>query len=364
MRTKIVEKRVADLLPADYNPRWISKKAFRGLSESIKEFGVVQPIVLNERTGQVVGGHQRLKVLKDQGVDMVNVVVVDLDQTDEIALNIALNSEKIRGDWGDNIGDIIAEIEEYDQELFASTLVGDLKAKLGVYEQSLAQQEDNVLPIDAPSTVKDGDVWMLGKHKLICGVAIPPVLDRLLEGSTVDCVVTDLVGRCNLVTLVGNIPMSPVNSVYVAVSSRECVDARVLLEQSGVTFSSYLIYQFETPRASGSLLASSYDVVIYGWAGKHKFYGSASSDSVTKESDLKTRGDGFNKPVEFYCQLIINSTLRGNIVLDPCCGTGSTLIACERSHRIGFLVGEPGECDMTIARFKQVFGDNEIRKMT
>jgi len=101
---------VAELEPMPQNPRRISKRARRGLEESIRRFGLVQPIVWNRRTGHVVGGHQRLAVLKEQGVEEVDVVVLDLPESEERALNITLNNPYITGDWTDELPRILEEL--------------------------------------------------------------------------------------------------------------------------------------------------------------------------------------------------------------------------------------------------------------
>ena len=88
----IERKKLSDLKPASYNPRVISVSAKTGLSASLEKFGIVQPIVWNKRTGNIVGGHQRCKVLIESSVEETDVVVVDLSDEEEIALNIALNN--------------------------------------------------------------------------------------------------------------------------------------------------------------------------------------------------------------------------------------------------------------------------------
>lgn len=84
--------KIADLRPANYNPRAISPAALSGLQASLKRFGLVQPIVVNKRTGNVVGGHQRIKALADLGETEADMVVVDLSEIEEKALNITLNN--------------------------------------------------------------------------------------------------------------------------------------------------------------------------------------------------------------------------------------------------------------------------------
>ena len=96
-RVRLERRRVAELVPAGYNPRTISPEALAGLGESIGRFGLVQPIIVNARTGRVVGGHQRLKVLEAKGVEATDVVVIDVPEAEEKALNLALNSPRISG---------------------------------------------------------------------------------------------------------------------------------------------------------------------------------------------------------------------------------------------------------------------------
>ena len=96
----IEKKKTAELLPAEYNPRKDLKpgdEEYEKLKRSIEEFGYVEPVIWNKKTGRVVGGHQRLKVLIDLGITEVDCVVVEMDEAKEKALNIALN--KISGDW-------------------------------------------------------------------------------------------------------------------------------------------------------------------------------------------------------------------------------------------------------------------------
>ena len=112
----IEKKNTADLLPADYNPRKDLKPGdaeYEKLKRSIEQFGYVEPVIWNQTTGRVVGGHQRLKVLMDMGLTEVDCVVVAMDEEKEKALNIALN--KISGDWDkDKLALLIADLQGAD----------------------------------------------------------------------------------------------------------------------------------------------------------------------------------------------------------------------------------------------------------
>lgn len=117
---------VADLVPAPYNPRVPlapGSPAYRRLERSLDEFDLVQPLVWNERTGHVVGGHQRLEILKRKGVTEIDAVVVDLPLEREKALNVALNNSLLASDWdADRLVDVLAELDEIPE--FDATLTG------------------------------------------------------------------------------------------------------------------------------------------------------------------------------------------------------------------------------------------------
>ncbi len=109
---KIIKKKLSDLIPAEYNPRKISDIARRGLKKSIEMFGLTVPLVYNARNNTIISGHQRAIVLKEMYGDIeVDVVEVDLDDEKEKALNIAMNSQEISGDFTSDLSSMIAEFE-------------------------------------------------------------------------------------------------------------------------------------------------------------------------------------------------------------------------------------------------------------
>lgn len=123
---KVVRMKLSDLKPAAYNPRKMSVEALQGLEASISKFGMMVPIVWNKRTGNVVGGHQRLKILLEKGEAETDVVVVDLTDHDEVALNIALNSKTIRGDFTSDIIPILERVEVQLGSAFNQLNLNDL----------------------------------------------------------------------------------------------------------------------------------------------------------------------------------------------------------------------------------------------
>lgn len=199
---RIEKRNIEELIPANYNPRkdlQPNDTEYIKIKRSIETFGYVDPIIVNERTGVIVGGHQRLKVLKDLGYDEVDVSVVDLSEENEKALNVALN--KISGDW-DNFK-LKELLEELDTGTIDVTLTGfdeeeieDLMTQFYVEEETEVK-EDNFDPDNAAEEIqepitKPGDVWLLGRHRLMCGDStnIDNVL-RLMGGKQADMIFTD-----------------------------------------------------------------------------------------------------------------------------------------------------------------------------
>jgi DNA modification methylase len=184
--------KVTELSPAPYNPRSITDEAMKGLSASIERFGLVQPIIWNERTKRVVGGHQRLKVLQANKVTETSVIVVDLPESEEKALNVALNSPAISGEFTDALDDLLREIKELEPELYGDLLLDQLLAE-AAFPGTEGMTDPDAIPEPPDEAVsKRGEVYRLGNHRLLCGdSAVAEDVDRLLAGSPVHLVNTD-----------------------------------------------------------------------------------------------------------------------------------------------------------------------------
>jgi hypothetical protein len=196
-RHEILRVPVSRLAPWSGNPRRISDLALAGLTAGISRFGCVEPIVWNRRTGRVVGGHRRLKVLQAQGVEETEVVAVDLPETEEKALNIALNNRHITGEWTPDARDLLRELSEsFDafKEMQCHALLEELsRTNLRQRPDTSSAEEDDAAGEhpEAPVT-KPGDLWRLGPHRLVCGDSTEPsTLALLMDGETADGMFTD-----------------------------------------------------------------------------------------------------------------------------------------------------------------------------
>ena len=169
---KIEKIKIEKLKPAEYNPRKDLKpedEEYQKIKKSITEFGYVAPVIVNSNM-TVIGGHQRLKILKELGYTDVECVIVDLDPNKEKALNIALN--KISGDWdNDKLEELLSELKQTDIDMDVTGFSFDeveniLKETLDSKEDDF-EVEETLNEIEQPVT-KLGDVWILGKHRLMC----------------------------------------------------------------------------------------------------------------------------------------------------------------------------------------------------
>jgi len=193
-----IEKlRLADLKPAEYNPRKDLKPGdpdYEKLKRSIEQFGYVDLLIWNKTTEHIVGGHQRAKVLMDLGYEEVDCVVVEMDETQEKALNVALN--KISGDWDkDKLALVIADIQGMDFDVsftgFDPAEIDDLfrdSLKEGIHDDDFDVEGE----LQKPVFSKLGDVWTLGRHRLVCGDSTKKeTFTVLMEGKKANLCVTD-----------------------------------------------------------------------------------------------------------------------------------------------------------------------------
>ena len=205
---------IKDLNMATYNPRVDLQPGdaeFEKLKRSIEHFGYIDPIIVNKRNMVVVGGHQRLKVLKELGYTDIDVVYVDLNDTDEKALNIALN--KISGDWdAEKLEDLLRDISldtDFDIELTGFDLPevdtlfsGALKSldeATSDKKESTSLGDDNFdvekAEKDAENNrrnIKTGDIWALGQHILVCNDStVKQNVVDLINNRNIDVLLTD-----------------------------------------------------------------------------------------------------------------------------------------------------------------------------
>ena len=388
----IEKKNTADLLPADYNPRKDLKPGdaeYEKLKRSIEQFGYVEPVIWNQTTGHVVGGHQRLKVLMDMGMTEVDCVVVAMDEEKEKALNIALN--KISGDWDkDKLALLIADLQGAD---FDVSLTGFEPAEIDdLFKDTLKDGiKDDDFDVGAelaqPTMTKLGDIWTLGRHRLICGDSTKAETYDLLMGNTkANLVITDPPYNVNYEGSAGKIKndnmadeafynflldaytqmhsaMADDASIYVFHADTEGLNFRRAFADAGFYLSGCCIWKKQSLVLGRSPYQWQHEPCLYGWKknGKHQWYTGRKETTIWEFDKPKKNGDHPTmKPIPLLAYPIMNSSMSNSVVLDPFGGSGSTLIACEQTDRICYTVElDEKFCDVIVKRYIEQVGGSD-----
>ncbi|MFC4305781.1 site-specific DNA-methyltransferase [Cohnella boryungensis] len=405
---------------AAYNPRIDLQPGdpeYEKLRRSIEEFGYVEPIVWNERTGNIVGGHQRYKILRARGDPAVEVSVVDLDDQQERLLNLALN--KVSGRWDEEaLARLLDELQaggaELDLSGFETEEIGELISGLPA-DSDVAEPvgEDDfdvdqaLKQIKVPET-RCGDVWQLGRHRLVCGDATDPEdVAMLMDGARAALVVTDppynvavesdserlaadgrssilnddmpaeeFAGFLHAVFQRYAVIMAPTAGIYVFHPSsyqRQFEDA---MEAAGIAIRSQCIWVKNAASFGWSQYRWQHEPVFYAHLrGKAPaWYGDRRQTTVwraglpVEEPEPSTvwevsRGDvgkyvhPTQKPLELLAIPIGNSSQAGDVVVDLFGGSGSTLMTCEQMGReCRTMELDPVFCDVIKERFRTATG--------
>ena len=392
----LIEKIATErLIPADYNPRKDLKPGdpeYEKLKRSLEEFGYVEPIIWNKTTGRVVGGHQRLKVLLDMGITEVDCVVVELPEDKEKALNIALN--KISGEWDkDKLALVIADLQG---AAFDVSLTGFDPAELDdLFKDSLKDKvHDDDFDVDAelqkPAMSKLGDVWLLGRHRLVCGDSTKAdTFTTLMDGKLANLVVTDPPYNVNyeggtglkikndnmennafydflLATFTNTeAAMAQDASIYVFHADTEGLNFRKAFSDAGFQLSGCCIWKKPSLVLGRSPYQWQHEPVLFGWkkSGKHLWYSDRKQTTIWEFDKPKKNADHPTmKPVELLAYPILNSSMANCVVLDPFGGSGSTLIACKQTDRVCRMIElDEKYCDVIVKRYiEQVGGSNQV----
>ena len=389
---------ITKLKPAEYNPRKDLKpedEEYQKIKKSIIEFGYVAPVIVNSDM-TVIGGHQRLKVLKELGYNKVECVVVDLNKNKEKALNIALN--KISGDWDNSkLEELLAELKETDIDLDITGFSFDevdniLKDITGSKEDDFDIQQA-LDEIDEPTT-KTGDIWILGRHRLMCGDSTQKeqVL-RLMNNQEADMILTDppynvdYEGKTADALKIENDNMNETEfynflldsfrnmyesvkyggSVYVFHADTEGLNFRNAFKACGFKLAQCLVWVKNTFVMGRQDYQWRHEPILYGWKeGAGHYFVDDRKQSTVLEFDKPSRNAEHPtmKPVDLLVYLIKNSSKEDNLILDLFGGSGSTLIAAEQTKRKCYTMElDPKYCDVIVKRWETLTGEKaELQK--
>ena len=385
---------VSVLKPAEYNPRKKLKagdKEYEKIKNSIEEFGFADPLVVNSDM-TIIGGHQRLTVAMDLGYTEVPCAVVDIDKVREKALNIALN--KITGAWDEDLlADLLKDIQDSNFDVgFTGFDPPEIETLFNKVHSKDIQEDD----FDVDEELKEpvfsqlGDLWLLGKHRVICGDSTgEEIYTRLMDGQQANLVLTDPPYGVNVEETAGKIMndnlkddefynfllsayrcmhanLADDGSIYVWHADTKGLIFRKAYEDAGFYLSGCCIWKKNALVLGRSPYQWIHEPCLFGWkqTGRHQWYADRKQVTVWEYDKPRSSKDHPTmKPIALMSYPIRNSTMTNGIVLDPFLGSGSTLIACCETDRIcrGIEL-DPKFVDVIVRRYQVWCQENSVKE--
>ena len=396
---KIEQWPTAKLLPYARNARTHSDEQVAQIAASIAEFGFTNPILAGA-DGVIVAGHGRLAAAHKLGLALVPVVVLEhLSPTQRRALVIADNRIAENAGWDEAMLRIeLVTLQDDDFDVSLTGFDADALAELLADEDGNGDGEtdDDAVPeITETPITRPGDVWLLGGHRLLCGDSTKAeCFEQLLQGAQVDMVFTDppynvnyantakdKMRGTNRAILNDNLgdgfydfllaALTPTiancrGGIYVAMSSSELDVLQSAFREAGGKWSTFVIWAKNTFTLGRSDYQRQYEPILYGWpegATRHWCGDRDQSDVWQIKKPHKNDLHPTMKPVELVERAIRNSSRPGNVVLDPFGGSGTTLIAAEKSGRLARLIElDPKYVDVIVRRWQDWTGKQATRE--
>ncbi len=385
------------LVPYARNARTHSEEQVAQIAASIVEFGFTNPILAGS-DGVIVAGHGRLAAAQKLGLDTVPVVVLDhLTPTQRRALIIADNRIAENAGWDDAM--LRIELQSLQEDGFNLDITGfdvDALAEIMAGEETTVDgniDEDAIPELNETAISRPGDVWILGNHRLVCGDATQASShEQLLAGQRVQMIWSDLPYNVNYANsakdklrgkhrpiLNDNLGegfydfvfdalslMLPHcdGAVYIAMSSSELDTLQAAFRAAGGKWSTFIIWAKHTFTLGRADYQRQYEPILYGWpegSSRHWCGDRDQGDVWNIKKPARNDLHPTMKPVELMERSIRNSSRPGDVVLDCFGGSGSTLIAAEKSGRRCFMMElEPKYCDVIVRRWQEFSGGKAI----
>lgn len=381
--------KIDDLVPYANNARTHSKEQINKLRGSLREFGFINPVIIDANNG-VLAGHGRLEAARAEGITEVPCVLVDhLTEAQKKAYILADNRYAEDAGWDEEM--LRIEIEALQGEDFDLMLTGFEEqeiADLFAVDTDVKEDDFDVdEELEKPVFSKQGDIWTLGRHRLICGDSTKEeTYTLLMEGKKANLVVTDppynvdyegSAGKIKNDNLSGeafynfllaaftNIEkvMAADASIYVFHADTEGLNFRKAFDEAGFYLSGCCIWKKPSLVLGRSPYQWIHEPVLFGWKkkGKHQWYTGRKETTVWEFDKTKKNSDHPTmKPVPLLAYPIKNSSMSNTIVLDAFGGSGSTMMACEQTDRSCYSIElDEKYCDVIVKRYIEAAGTSE-----
>jgi DNA modification methylase len=377
---------ITKLVPYVNNARTHSPEQINKLRSSLREFGFINPVIIDRDFG-VIAGHGRILAAKEEGIAEVPCVFADhLTEAQKKAYILADNRMAMDAGWDEEL--LRVEIEALQAEAFDLSLTGfDEKELSDLFKDDADVQEDDFdvdAELEKPTFSKSGDVWTLGRHRLVCGDSTKAeTFAVLMNGRKANLVVTDPPYNVNYESTAGKIKndnladekfyqflfdafsniekvMADDASIYVFHADTEGLNFRKAFADAGFYLSGCCIWKKPSLVLGRSPYQWQHEPCLYGWkkSGKHQWYADRKQTTIWEfEKTKKNTDHPTMKPIPLLAYPIQNSSMSNTLVLDPFGGSGSTLIACEQTDRDCYTIElDEKYCDVIVKRYIEQVG--------
>ena len=374
---------VADLIPYVRNSRTHSDAQVAQIAASIKEFGWTNPILIDGENG-IIAGHGRLLAARKLGQEKVPTIELShLSEAQKRAYVIADNRLALNASWDDSM--LALELQDLNNEHFDLSLLGfdadELNTLLNPIQETIGLTDEDAVPeVPEEPKTKLGDIYQLGRHRLMCGDSTSiDAVEKLMGGQKADMVFTDPPygvdykginndSKDGLEDLLrgafGNyFAVSKSGAAIYCFHSDRCADIFHSVFREFFHFSSMIIWAKNSLTLSQTDYQSQHEPCLYGWMdnGSHSWYSDRKQTSVWRFDKEKVVGHTTPKPVALVEKAVTNSSKGGDLVIDLFGGSGSTMIACEKLGRTNFTMElDPKYCDVIVKRWEEFTGQKAV----
>lgn len=382
------------LIPYARNSRTHSDEQVAQIAASIKEFGFLNPIIIDGDSG-IIAGHGRVLAAQKLGMNSLPCIeVAHLTDAQRKAYIIADNKLALNAGWDDDL--LRVELDElgelgFDLELTGFSLDEIEELQVEPEPEEGLTDEDAVPDVPEQSVTVEGDVWVLGNHRLMCGDSTSiDSLEQLCKGQLVDMWLTDppynvaYEGKTKGALTIKNdsmdddqfrqflrdcyvaadAVMKPGAVFYIWHADLEGYNFRGAAKDAGWTVRQCLIWKKSSLVMGRQDYHWKHEPCLYGWKeGAGHLWAADRKQTTILEFDRPSRNGEHPtmKPVELFEYQMLNNTKGGDIILDSFGGSGTTIIAAEKNGRVGYLMElDPKYCDVIVKRYCEFTGKNAI----
>lgn len=383
---EIIKLKIDEVIPYENNPR-NNDEAVAYVAESIKQCGYCSPIIIDE-DNVILCGHTRLKALKQLGYKEVECVRKS-GMTDEQKKKYRILDNKTAevAEWNFDLLEKELKDLDFGDFDFGFDDMPELSEPVEITEDEVPEVDDKSEPITKP-----GDIWQLGKHRLMCGDSTDAsAVAALMNGKEADLLLTDppynvaYEGKTDDALTIENDKMGSDEfydfltsafsaavevlkaggAFYIWHADVNGLDFRLALKASGLTLRQTLIWNKNAMTLGRQDYQWKHEPCLYGWkdGAGHNWYSDRCQTTVLEFNKPPRNGEHPTmKPVELFAYQIQNSTKKGEAVLDLFGGSGTTIIACEQTGRIGYSMElDPKYCDVIIKRYENLTGNKAVK---